>query len=304
MSNPTDRPPAIDVVAKALWVLSHLVLLRRIDVTEIWHSQPAMSETVVHTDITGYPMYRDALLDAIGAGPPEVWSGVHGRWRDWRGNLLTMRLLITEQLADEDGAIPALVDEQPVAEGWFEPGNSGPGVGRPGVKFGLTPDEPDESPGDEGVKTDVTPDAALPRPAPNSHAELLALVDETEEHPPADGPGEDTRDLMERYAGVASVVVVPGPSSDEAVHAAWSDYARARALCDLDGRTFPSKAEALTAVNAWPGRDMLEPDDADAVAAQLVDASLAAQPPEAVKVPAQRGFARIIPLFRREVPTR
>lgn len=104
-------------------------------------------------------------------------------------------------------------------------------------------------------------------------------------------PGQSVDQLVERFAGVQGIVIVPGrePSDDGSVEAAWSRYARARAMHDFAGRFYPTLADAKAAVGYWPGFDMLLPGDLEIVAGALVSPPRTPEPPP---VPA-RGIRRV-----------
>lgn len=96
-------------------------------------------------------------------------------------------------------------------------------------------------------------------------------------------PGQSVDELVERFAGVQGIVIVPGrePSDDGSVEAAWSRYARARAMHDFAGRFYPTLADAKAAVGYWPGFDMLLPGDLEIVAGALVSPPRTPEPPPA-----------------------
>jgi hypothetical protein len=375
VTNPTDnrQPIALAVLSRALEIISALMLGRKVDVVNVFDSSTIGSEPLVHVDVTGRPDWRDELLAGIDAGEPEEWRGEHGAWRDWRGTILTMRVLVTEQLDAAGSAIPAVdFALQPTvgiclgAPAGYEAdcGHVGPHgehpITEPPAPIVIEP-EPAEPPACcEGIgpyHTTTCP-AMVPPPATDvehpddcttcpsdlqigtakigpayraatattwqrgtragrtaaaetaimvkpdltpeperSDAELLGLlVTPTSPwagpgHPPAIDlprePGLSTTDLQAKYAGVPGVVVVPGarPGIDSpGVREAWAKYARARAILHFGGRDgdrpFATMGEAVTALNCWHGRDMLETDDVIAAAEQLVDPALAGDEPE------------------------
>lgn len=94
----TDRTEsrADDVAAaRGLWDVSAMMMAGRVTVDTDWQDR---NRRVVMVDVTGYPVTRAELIAALGSPEPEDWAGETGaRYRDWRGTLLTMRVVVTEQ---------------------------------------------------------------------------------------------------------------------------------------------------------------------------------------------------------------
>lgn len=331
-----------DLVVQALHVLAHLFSIGRVTLTNVWSdtgSGPGATQErmIVRADVTGLTAERGTLL--AGLAPmtePSDWTGQHGAYREWSGDLLTMRVVVSMRLDPEEppAAEPASAPiADPVCLG--APAHSDAACGWPGphgehpIGTRAPMDEPLPSPDPEpappagrspahraaraaswtrGTRAGrmavryAEPAGPVTVAEPEiDHRPLLALVvDERygdlkshfiEVH---GEPGTTTEDLAERYRDVPGVVIVPGRDrdDDDQLHETWRRYAVARAVhyfeTERHGERFPTLADALTAVNLWPGRDMLEHDWAVEAAQYLVDPSAA----EADRDPATAGAAR------------
>lgn len=311
MNDRTELLPT--VLARALWTLSSLLLVGRVEQGSTWRQSTLTLEPVIKIEVTGYPTERDELLAAMPGATPEDWQNSEGRtYRDWRGQLLTMSVTVQETLSPESAAAgdaeppasdPAGVIVPPLP-GWFDDEHGhvvplGPGFSGPGGPFPAEQvddpdaepepvDEPDAEPVDEPEPepVDVGPYGVANWRAPLSDFEQRAGVDE----PPAVERGHTTRDLTARYAGVAGVTVVAGRDLHAENVALWGEYARGRCLIEHRGQRFPTVDDAVTAINLWPGRDMLEYADVVICAQRLANS------PEPPRPPRQRGrLLRLMP---------
>lgn len=274
MSDRTEVLPT--VLARALWTLSNLLLSGRVELANVWHESRKIFEAVVRIDVTGYPAEREELLGALPDAEPEEWQSGTRAYRDWRGVLLSMNVVVSETLAEAGApsqSIPAASD--PAATMVWVGGDDeeavvlpvGPGLSGPGGKFPQQAlDMPCEVTSDGWIcPPDADPEhvhqTALPEPSSRWETVARTLA-----------PGKSTRELSARYADVPGVVVVPGLNNDEdGLYAAWSRYARAKCLHDFAGRRFATVDAAVTAINLWPGRDMLETTDVLYCAARVCD---------------------------------
>lgn len=351
---PTARAGMVELISQALQVLAYLYAHNRVTITNLWSDSgsgagiTARDRMIVRADVTGLPAERGALL--AGLAPitePTEWSGTYTTHREWAGNLLTMRVVVSYRLDVPPESAADSVVEPPKCVGaptGFEAacGAAGPHGEHP-MTSPAVPDEPlpeiggaEPGPGKSpahlaahavrwhrgasaghAAAADAAPAEAfepagnvstVPEP-PVDHRPLLGLVvDERfgdlkqhiiEVHGEL---GQTTEDLKAKYAGIPGVVVVPGndKARDPKVIEAFRQYAIARALHDLAphaDRFWPSLAEALTAVNAWPGRDMLEDDWALDAARQLVDPSAAEadRDPATARAAARGRLRRLVP---------
>lgn len=295
------------MIAAALAALRHLLIGGHVEIRDLWHDfgtgPGGVSGRVVAVNVSNNPAAMTALLDGMTdiEGPNE-WKGSHHSYRDYRGFLLMMPVLVTELI---DRVVPDTAAELPEQD-----------VTRPlcfGVPEGYPTNCPRPAPhGPHPVDEPYAP------PLPDGHAMMdraIALVrehapevDPDPRHPgyiadadprpllelvlderfgPARGPvapieivgepGQSVEQLMQRFGTVNGLVVVPGnePVDDDgSVEAAWSRYARARAAHYFGDRRFPTMADARDALRYWPGFDMMTPDDRELVAASLVDPSM------------------------------
>jgi hypothetical protein len=245
-----------------------MLILERIAIRDLWTdtgSGPGVTTAgrVVEVTVTGQPAARDALIAGMTEieGPTE-WQGNHYAYRDWRGYVLTMPVLVTERvnLAMPD-AIGELVEQvdQPMCYGVPEGYRSN--CRRP-APHGP---HPIESPG--APAADIRPVLELvlderfgKARGPVAPIEVIGQ------------PDQSVEELTARFANVAGVVIVPGePVDDGSVDAAWSRYARRRAQHYFGAKRFSTIGDARDAVRYWPGWDVLTPDDREAVAASLVE---------------------------------
>jgi hypothetical protein len=358
----TARGGMVALIAQALTTLAHLYAHGKITITNVWAdtgSGPGVTfheQLVVRADVTGRPIARDALL--AGLAPitePNRWHGSHGDYREWQGNLLTMRVIVTDRLNDipdpRDGmhgaefeATDAVTNDRPTclgarADAVGACGENGPHGEHPiGTRAPMdtplpSPDERPAPPADRGpahraahaaswtrgtragktaAKYQEPAAAAVavaePEPEVDLRPLLALVVDERfgdlESHfiEVLGEPGQSTEDLAEKYRDVPGVVVVPGRdrAPDDQIRESWKRYAIARAIHYFEsvrhGERFPTLADALTAVNLWPGRDMLEHDWALEAAQQLVDPSAADADRDPATADAARGrLRRLVP---------
>ena len=290
MTDSTNRSAPIvrRAVIRAVRELSILMALGRVQVTETrtWSGPvqtpgltPAGTIVAVLVNVTDRPSSRDIFLSALERGDPLFsidgmptvyggpieWTGSTGlTYREWHGQMLTMSLIVSERVFDtpapaaSDPATDAAQSMPDFTGPYYVPGNSGPG-------FTPAPAPP------------VDHTQPVDEPAAAGRVRM-ALVNQSAEA------------LRAKYAATPGVTVVDEAEASEA----WSQYARIRALKEFRGTEFATLADALTALNVWPGRDMLEEADALAVAQQLVQPS--AVPPD---VPAEQAAARgrLLPLL-------
>lgn len=339
----TARDGMVALIAQALTTLAHLYAHSKITITNLWTDTgtgPGVTsheQLVVRADVTGRPIARDALL--AGLAPitePDTWTGAHGEYREWRGSLLTMRVIVTERVDVEPAAEPAQqADERPTclgsrADAVGACGENGPHGEHPiGTRAPMdTPLPALEERPPMPAPTDRTPAhraaraaswtrgtragrtaaryqepagvAVVAEPEVDLRPLLGLVVDERfgdlKSHiiEVQGEPGQSTEDLAAKYRDVPGVVVVPGRdrAPDDEIRESWKRYAIARAVHYFEttrhGERFPTLADALTAVNLWPGRDMLEHDWALEAAEHLVDPSAS----DADRDPATAGAAR------------
>jgi hypothetical protein len=100
-------------------------------------------------------------------------------------------------------------------------------------------------------------------------------------------PGQSPDELVERFAGVQGIVIVPGQSQDDSLEAVWSRYARARALHAFGSKRYPTLEDARKAITYWPGFDMLLPGDLEILAGALLS------PPRTPEPAPVRGIRRV-----------
>lgn len=264
MSQPTGSTN--DLFGRALAFLAVLMFGNRVKVIDMWVPEHRL---FVQVNLTGYADApgRTDLLTACRAVQGQVWQGDQGtRHVDWTGSLLTMRMILTEQVGGYEPEPPAAPSADPVTEVITLPAR----------------------PAD--MLMELVDRAAAVAAAP---VEVVRT------------PGETTAALRQRYAGIPGVIVVPGgPQDDPELHDAWSRYARARALAYFVGRTFPDLAAAQHAVDVWPGRDMMEPADVLAVAEQLVVPQAALEHPAGILAEPQEEPRPVVPRQERRGPFR
>lgn len=292
-STSTPRPtPAM--LARALRLISSMLITARAELVQVWHSEYGgplrVGQTVVRLNVTDFPDERDTILKAMDHSGPHLWVGASGmHYREWRGVLLTMDVVVSERTFGERPVTRVEVEQAPPArdpagvaaptEHRIEPGNSGPG-------------------------------GPLPRPPADRDDMMMTILTGTGPWPPAAidvprEPGQSTAALQAKYAGIPGVTVVPGNPQPEAgtaaeAAAAWRRFAMAKAVHELSPRgPFPDLTEALTAVNCWHGRDMLEPVDALDVAGQLVEPGAPPVPPEVAQRQARGRVRNFLPSFVR-----
>lgn len=281
------------MIAAALAALRDLLLGGYVKLADGWQdlSEGRSFARVVEVQCYGHPAARDAILGAMTdvEGPSE-WSGNHYAYRDWRGVLMTMPILLTERIDRVIEQTPPPAEVPPVE---FPPPPAG--ADRTAYACADHPDFVPDSlnhlrehleqlahPSVEGPVEDPVDDPgpiarryidADPRP-------LLDLV--MDEHfgrargPVAPiamvgEPGQTVDQLVDRFSAVTGVPVVPGSDRQRSIDEAWSNYARARALHYFGDKRYPTLADAREAVKYWPGYDMLFESDRDIVAGALVD---------------------------------
>lgn len=89
------------VIARALWTVSNLMLNNRVTVAQEISDEPGtgLFFEIVRIDVFGYPTERDELLSALGAPAGREWIGETGaRYREWRGQILTMDVCVQEMV--------------------------------------------------------------------------------------------------------------------------------------------------------------------------------------------------------------
>jgi hypothetical protein len=348
----TARDGMVALIAQALTTLAHLYAHSRITISNLWTDTgtgPGVTsheQLVVRADVTGRAIARDALL--AGLAPitePNRWRGAHGDYCEWQGNLLTMRVIVTERVDVEPAAEPARkAIERPTclgarADAVGACGENGPHGEHPiGTRAPMdtplpSPDERPAPPADRGPAhraahaASWTRGARAGKTAAKYQEPAAAAVAVAEPEPEVDlrpllalvvderfgdlkshfievhgEPGQSTEDLAEKYRDVPGVVVVPGRdrAPDDQIRESWKRYAIARAIHYFEtvrhGERFPTLADALTAVNLWPGRDMLEHDWTLEAAQQLVDPSAADADRDPATADAARGrLRRLVP---------
>lgn len=334
---PTDTPPSVThaMIAAALAALRHMLLAGHVEIRDLWNdfgSGPgAITGRVVAVSVSGHPAARDALLAGMTEREPAYeWEGSHDRYRDWRGYLLMMPVLVSERIErvmpDAAAELPESVDR---AMCFGVPEGHSSTCPRPAPHGPHPHDEPAPVPVPDGSELvdraialvvdaaqadpDCTCWATSPNGCPVHYVQdadprpLLELVLD-ERFGPArgpvapieviGGPGESVEQLAGRF-DTSGLIVVPGnqPADGGTVEEAWSRYAKARAFHEFGARRFPTIEDARDAVKYWAGYDMLFPADREAVAAALVDPGLIPMP--AVQVGTdRRRFPGLLPRRR------
>lgn len=239
-----------DVLARALWNVSDLMLAQRVDFDGDFSRGVTDSRAAVVVRVTGYPVERDELIAALGDPEPYDWTGESGRrHRDWRGELLTMHLIVTETLPEPS----AVVEPEPPAS---DP--AGDVEQRPEEEFVPSPSPVPSCPG-------VLADAEARCGEPGPHG-AHPLGDE----PPAVVIRPASPD--DAAAAIAAGLVPAGAEhyTDPATAAAWHRYAIGRARSAFKGDTFTTPAAAMRALDAWAGRRMLNEGDVAQLAGELL----------------------------------
>lgn len=336
---PTDTPQSVThaMIIAALAALRHMMISGHVEIRDLWHdfgSGPGgITGRAVAVSTTGNPAARDALLCGMtDVEPPYEWQGSHNRYRDWRGYLLLMPVLVSERIdrvmPDTAAELPEQVD-RPMCFGVPEGYRST--CLRPAPHGPHPFDEPEPVPVPEGSAlvdraiaavvdaAQADPECTCWATSPNGCPEhyirdadprpLLELVLD-ERFGAARGPvapieivgepGQSVEQLAERFATVQGLIVVPGrePADDGSIESAWSRYARARAFHHFGTRRFPTIAAAQDAVKYWGGFDMLTPDDREIVAVHLVDPAHIDEPRVQTGT-SRRRFAILAPMRRR-----
>lgn len=261
-----------DELARGLWRVSLLMSEGKVTIDgEVWGGPRVV------VDCTGCPEHRDEILTALGDPEPIDWAGQDGRrFRDWRGELLTMPVLLTELLPP--GGDPSAEPEPPA----IDPA----GVAGPAIDDDPTREiVPRPSPVPQCLGAPSGFEGGCGEPGPHGPHEIG--VD-----PPAVTADTDAGLLLEAALGRLAVeprpIVVPFEEgvpplagleradsrswADPTTAQSWRNYAEALASHDLIGQTFANPMAALQAVDAWPGRHMLTETGAERVAAELVAA--------------------------------
>lgn len=316
-----------DRIAAALAAFRSLLIAGHVTIRDLWQdmgSGPGASMgRVVEVTIFGRPAARDMLLDGLTEveGPSEI-VGNYFVYREWRGRLLTMPLIVLERMG------PASNPGEPESAEVSATGDRAPAPEWPRDRDGVVydPDKP----------CDVHADQHLGKPCPD-HEQRMARV---RRHParmaahvvgwskgtnrgrdaarsmtwepaplPADADPKPLLDLLldERFgadrgpaapievigddaeqlaAATGRIVVVPGPDAPPDVEATFARYARARALHYFGPKRFQTVDDAREAISYWPGRDMLRDEDVETVAGSLVDPP---RVPEPAPIEAGRG---------------
>lgn len=243
-----------DDYASALQTLSDLILSDRVEIIPDWDSpsRPAIIDRV-RIDVTACPTERDELLALIGNPVPREWASNDGtrQHRDWRGEILTMAVMITETLGE------------PTAEVDPEPTSSDPdGDAQPADPIVPTPSP---VPSCEGAPANFEGDCGEPGPH-GPHA----LGDE----PPVTSAAIVLRPATPTEAAwLERIGLVQADAShyaDPATAEAWRRYAMARARYEFEDRTFTTPTAALAALDAWPGREMLTEGDVSQLAGEML----------------------------------
>lgn len=192
MNNHPTASPTTEVVASALYLLQSWLTAGLVELGSRWldtGSGPGYEQSFVHVSVAGdqegLATFLDGLTDRTG---PEEWAGNHAVYRDWRGTLLTMPVLVTERLQ------------------WRITADAGPAY--PGPR--ITPEEVEAALAKFADRPPVEPE---PEPAGDpDRSPLLDLLVE-ERFGPVEP--ESREDLEERYGTfqVGRAAVVPiGPA--------------------------------------------------------------------------------------------
>jgi len=255
-----------DVLARAIWQVSHLIMQSRVTVETHWE------HSVVTLNVTGLPEPREEILAALGQPEPHDWTGETGqRYREWTGHMLTMHVLVTETLppggdpgtpvspaSDPAGGIvpspspvPSCVGAVEGFEGECgEPGPHGP------HRLGDDPGPIAGGPGERRMRIVPVILPALPGKTPPAGMEYAA----------------------------------PDAWTDPDTAAIWRHYVTAVCMKDFDGQKCTTLAMALDAVDKWPGRRLLTRAQADNIALMMVE------PPE---VHPRSRLTPLVELFKR-----
>jgi hypothetical protein len=284
------------VIARALWTVSNLMLNNRVTVAQEISDEPGtgLFFEIVRIDVFGYPTERDELLSALGAPAGREWTGDTGaRYREWRGQILTMDVCVQEMVGlGPDAFGPAASAPAADAEPMTCLGAPGGFVGDCGQPGPHGPHPLDEQPSTTG---------RLVSDGPEPWALRYDL-----DGPPVLRPA------------VPVVGVAPATDGRDAVAESYARYARALFVFQHEEERFTSGAAVLRAIEVWDGRHMLTDADAGHLAAELgepVDEPAEVEPDIRDEPEVQQGLADIGPrpyteqtrgtwLFRRRVGRR
>lgn len=238
MKHPQILADALNIISMMMRRDSSSGTPRVVIVEETVNRGLSPNADVVQIDMTNRPEDRDELVAALGGPAPFDWQGqsTGRRYREWRGVLLTMPVLVWENLTPappaSDPASDVVPSPSPVPSCSGAPADSEAACGEPG------PHGPHPL-GDAAPEED-TP--VVIRPA---------------------APGEDSPDPE----------LVPADAehwADPATAAAWRAYARARARAAFVNLRFPTPTAAVLALDKWPGRTMLTDGDVAQLASELL----------------------------------
>lgn len=303
-----------DELARGLWRVSLLMAAGRVTITDVFWADSAETEPHVMVDVTGYPDHRDEILSAMGDPEWIDWTGETGTtYRDWTGDLLTMRTLVQEILP------PPSADDEP------EPPASDPAGDRAlgetavpvpaclGAPFGFEASCGEPGPHGWHELGDVPPFEG-PAPIVDEPQPVIELSPATDVEHPADctecyahieGPivtGPYPPELPMPTAGRPDdpghtrIIVRPAAPGEIVDGSRWAETGERLVPADRDTwadepsatawrryamararleltTRFSNPYSALSAVDGWQGRHMLTDADAATLAAELVDES-------------------------------
>lgn len=310
-STPTDTRTSVThaMLIAALTALRHMMISGHVEIRDLWNdfgSGPgAVAGRAVAVDTAGHPAAREALLAGMTevVGPYE-WKGSHNSYRDWRGYLMLMPILVTERIdrpdpapaaafacADHPDFVPDSLFhlrqhiEEEHAEEIAEADTWGPALAD--SLAGIAP--PYIADADPRPLLDLVLDERFgPARGPVAPIEIIGE------------PGQSVENLAARFGNIQGLVVIPGdPVDDGSVEAAYSRYARARALHWFGDKHYPTIIDAREAVKYWAGCDMLTDRDRELVATALVDPTLIPEPPRIETGTDRRRFLLLPGLRRR-----
>lgn len=263
----TDRtvlPFNPQVLATALEKISRLMLAERVVIGPEYDSVLSTTVDAVRIDVTGRPFDRAPIVTALGDPAPFEWQADDGWFRDWRGVLLTMPVVVYE-------GFPGVLNDEPPARDTAGDAEIVPA--------------PSPVPTCHGARGGFEGDCGEPGP----HGK----------HPLGDEPpplGNTTVIIEPTGPAAAEWAERAGLEPADAKH--WADpetaeafrlVARGRARLEFKGRTFTTPAAALAALDAWEGRGLLTEGDVAQLAGELLEVPAT---PDRVRWPLVRGRRR------------
>jgi hypothetical protein len=277
------------IIANALDKLSNLMQCDRVVIGPEYDTALSATIDAVRVNVTGCPFDRDVLISALGDPNPFDWETSVGDWfRDWRGVLLTMPVVVYEQLPPPS----AVVEAEPPAR---DP------AGDIGIVEGNTADEQRDN---AAARYDADEAEFVPSPSPvptclGARGGFEADCGEPGPHGAHPLGDEPPFEVVIATIDGPTVVVRPSAPMDEgwaegaglepadAQHwadpktaEAWRRYAVARARVAFNGQRFTTPTAAVAALDAWKGRTMLTDGDVAQLAGELLEIPPAPNPSE------------------------